>query len=679
MRISEKKYDWCFIGQVEGKPTRATMLAEFRSLNLRSFEHITEKWNDEKQLDVTEYHARLRDSIVVPCPSGWGGAVGLKDCFRLYETLEAGSLPIIEHDEHEYFDKFFPGHPFLKAPSDWVGVGAEVALLLGNPSELQLYNESVLAWWHGYKRRLKQQINSLFGSTHSLSLDLKERNPLPPLDQSQGNKNAIYIVNAYDDYQMPELWESYCKPTVKSYAKKYNIDLVIYKPPDLNKYINRAYFKIDVIDEFIKSGYEKMVIMDNDIAITNLSPDIFEQSASGISALDLSPTHKGMWDYFHHDFKNQFYPQLKAPDFMMNSGVVVMDKEAAKLISKTKQTLTTPEALSGIKSFQRNETFTWEQNYFSYLVSESQIKFTPLDYRFNFLAPYLYPMDTREWNPGNSPFYFLHIFGDHGNVGLRCMWEYLDYFEGAKKPPYIALPRDSGPAPRTGTALISLGSTDSEDYSHQSFVRLEEASKRQRLDHRHLALSADERENFPLLKWSFILEQLKNSDGVFYVSPDLYLASSLINLDIFSELGPSLIFGSQNYSDWGRPLEAKITSAFAYIRSSPASVYFVETLIAHIQELKGDVRFYSYAEQEFDSFLQRMLLAAMPRGEDYRLIPNDYLCVSEEKLGKNLSHYRANPEELLFINMERNVYTPDLKKAYFTHLNQSSLRHPLYG
>ena len=150
------------MGQVSDKPTRDNMLQELRALKLPSFEHITEKWNDEKQLGVQKYHNILRDSIFVPCPSGWGGAVGLKDNFRLYESLEAGSIPIIEHDDHEYFDHFYPGHPFLKCPSDWGGVGKDIGELLRNLSRLQEYNDQLLEWWQQYKMDLKGKIVSLF-------------------------------------------------------------------------------------------------------------------------------------------------------------------------------------------------------------------------------------------------------------------------------------------------------------------------------------------------------------------------------------------------------------------------------------------------------------------------------------------------------------------------------------
>ena len=255
------------------------------------------------------------------------------------------------------------------------------------------------------------------------------------------NKNVIYIVNAYDDYKMPDIW-NYVSSTVISYANKCGADLIILKPENLNKYLNRAYFKVDVIDDFSKSDYEKMMILDNDIAIANISPNIFNEFSNEVMALDISKTHEGMRKYFVEEFARKIYPNLSVPDFMVSSGVVVMDKNSANEILLTKKNLRSPEEISKIQTFKRDETFCWEQNYFTYLINESNVKFKRLNYKFNFLASYLHSMSIEEWDPKNH-IYFLHIFGKHKNIGLRCMSEHKKYFNGVKNLPDITLPRDS--------------------------------------------------------------------------------------------------------------------------------------------------------------------------------------------------------------------------------------------
>ena len=174
--VFNKPYVWSFLGQVKGKPTRENMLAELKQVRGEHFIHITERWNDKNQIDVKRYKEILSDSIFVPCPSGWAGDKGLKDCFRLYEALEAGSIPIVEKDDFAYFDKFFPNHPLLQAPDDWMSIGSDLESMLDEPQKLQKYNDELIKWWEDYKIDLKSKINNKLNiqnisSTSFVSID----------------------------------------------------------------------------------------------------------------------------------------------------------------------------------------------------------------------------------------------------------------------------------------------------------------------------------------------------------------------------------------------------------------------------------------------------------------------------------------------------------------------------
>ena len=150
------------MGQVKGKPTRENMLAKLKNIPGEKFVHITEEWNDKNQIKISEYKQILEDSVFVPCPSGWGGAIGLKDCFRLYETLEAGSIPIVEKDDYKYFDSFFPGHPLIQVSTDWNEIEDIINELLKDKDELKAYNEKLIKWWVDYKSNLKSKITKHF-------------------------------------------------------------------------------------------------------------------------------------------------------------------------------------------------------------------------------------------------------------------------------------------------------------------------------------------------------------------------------------------------------------------------------------------------------------------------------------------------------------------------------------
>ena len=43
------------MGQVKNKPTREKMLLKLKNVKGKRFLHITEKWNDENQISITEY------------------------------------------------------------------------------------------------------------------------------------------------------------------------------------------------------------------------------------------------------------------------------------------------------------------------------------------------------------------------------------------------------------------------------------------------------------------------------------------------------------------------------------------------------------------------------------------------------------------------------------------------
>ena len=145
--IFEKPYVWSFLGQVKGKPTRENMLAELKQVRGEHFIHITEKWNDANQIDVQQYKQILSDSIFVPCPSGWGGDRGLKDCFRLYEALEADGI-MQEPDANwllEYINTEYGGE--LDKDSSWSD----------NKHELKIYSETTAdsydIYWCTYDER----------------------------------------------------------------------------------------------------------------------------------------------------------------------------------------------------------------------------------------------------------------------------------------------------------------------------------------------------------------------------------------------------------------------------------------------------------------------------------------------------------------------------------------------
>jgi len=87
--IGERRYKWSFAGQP--KSSRASMLNQANAIPGGHY-HLTKTWDDPDGLDTAEYAGLLSDTVFALCPRGNLSV----DCFRLYEALEAGAIPIVE-------------------------------------------------------------------------------------------------------------------------------------------------------------------------------------------------------------------------------------------------------------------------------------------------------------------------------------------------------------------------------------------------------------------------------------------------------------------------------------------------------------------------------------------------------------------------------------------------------
>jgi hypothetical protein len=89
--VEERTLTWSFAGQL--KSTRFAMIEQAKLIpNGEFFE--TRYFGDPDALPVNAYAAMLADTVFALCPKGFASL----DCFRLYEALEAGAIPIVEDD-----------------------------------------------------------------------------------------------------------------------------------------------------------------------------------------------------------------------------------------------------------------------------------------------------------------------------------------------------------------------------------------------------------------------------------------------------------------------------------------------------------------------------------------------------------------------------------------------------
>ncbi len=148
---SHRRYSWTFLGQLS-KASRPDM-ARALSLIMPNFCHAT----DAPHCPVfphAEYQFVLLNSTFAPCPMG---NVNL-DSFRVYEALEAGSIPIVEKRlTLDYFRQLFGKHP-LPTVNRWGEARALIYRLIKQPKTLDVLQQQCVEWWKDYKSNLGARV-----------------------------------------------------------------------------------------------------------------------------------------------------------------------------------------------------------------------------------------------------------------------------------------------------------------------------------------------------------------------------------------------------------------------------------------------------------------------------------------------------------------------------------------
>ena len=78
------------------------------------------------------------------------------ETYRLYESLECGSIPIIENP-YNFFDKFLKNHPFYSI-SVWSEAKEKIENLVKDQNKLNEVADKTQEWWVNYKKELKDNI-----------------------------------------------------------------------------------------------------------------------------------------------------------------------------------------------------------------------------------------------------------------------------------------------------------------------------------------------------------------------------------------------------------------------------------------------------------------------------------------------------------------------------------------
>jgi hypothetical protein len=144
---------WAFMGTIWPRGPRARMLKALLDVP-GGYIHTTPRFG-QAMLSAGAYGGILRRTLFCPAPPGdrtW-------DSFRLYEGLEMGCLPIVEHGQG-YYRRLLGEHPMIEV-ADWNEAVPVIRNLLANPAQAEERRQACEIWWQEWKARLVRDVAAL--------------------------------------------------------------------------------------------------------------------------------------------------------------------------------------------------------------------------------------------------------------------------------------------------------------------------------------------------------------------------------------------------------------------------------------------------------------------------------------------------------------------------------------
>ena len=142
------------MGQAHAKGPRLNMINALKKTGGQYYCNVNSSWQSDDSLTTEDYKKILEQSIFIPCPKGNNSA----DTFRLYEAIEAGSIPIVVKDK--YWENLFgPQNPLIQLDS-WDNAASFMIKLSQEKEWINNYPQKLSAWWEDYKNSLRNKIKN---------------------------------------------------------------------------------------------------------------------------------------------------------------------------------------------------------------------------------------------------------------------------------------------------------------------------------------------------------------------------------------------------------------------------------------------------------------------------------------------------------------------------------------
>ena len=160
-----RPYVWSFVGQT--KASRLAMIAAMETVQ-PSYVLKTPGLHDTsgQRLSKAEYNAILAGSIFAPCPMG----NALLECWRMYEALEAGCIPLVEKRATiDYYRSLFGAHPIPEFRT-WGDASRFIQQSVRDKQGLLDLQSKIAAWWASYKIKVHEQLRAVTSVSHATEL-----------------------------------------------------------------------------------------------------------------------------------------------------------------------------------------------------------------------------------------------------------------------------------------------------------------------------------------------------------------------------------------------------------------------------------------------------------------------------------------------------------------------------
>lgn len=163
LTADQRPYLWSFAGAAE-TGSRPDMLRALLPIE-PNFTRIRDVRKPSQALGREAYSRLLSNSVFVPCAMG---NVNL-DTFRVCESLEYGSIPILERRlTLDYFAQLFGDHP-IPTFSTWNEAASFIAKLRIDHVGLQHLQSACMEWWTLFKAQLRSRIREFVSATRAAS------------------------------------------------------------------------------------------------------------------------------------------------------------------------------------------------------------------------------------------------------------------------------------------------------------------------------------------------------------------------------------------------------------------------------------------------------------------------------------------------------------------------------